>query len=357
MSIKFQFKLIKKSKKSKARAGEITTPHGIIKTPCFMPVATSGAIRCLSFKDLDELGAQITLCNTYHLHLRPSDDLIKESGGLHQFISWNKPILTDSGGFQVFSLSKTRKITDNGVEFYSHLDGSSHVLTPEKSILIQQNLGSDIMMVFDECPPGDCSYEYAKKSLDRTTQWAIRSKETNKHNKKQALFGIVQGGTYKDLRTKSAEHLQKIGFDGYAIGGLAVGESTEQMYDVLQYLSPQLPENYPRYLMGVGTPENIKYAIEQGIDMFDCVMPTRNARHGYLFSNQGIIRIKREEYKNDFSKLDPKCNCYTCQHYSKAYLRHLLINKEPMSMYLNTLHNLSFYINFVNSIRNNIINE
>lgn len=352
----FHFTVIKNSKTSSARVGEITTPHGSIQTPCFMPIATSGAIRCLTMKDLDSIGAEVLLSNTYHLYLRPGDKLIKQAGGLHKYINWNKPILTDSGGFQIFSLSKIRKITNQGVTFRSHLDGSSHLLTPETSIQIQQNLGSDIMMVLDECPPGDSNHQYASKSLDLTLNWASRCQKAKNHNW-QALFGIVQGGTFKDLRLKSSEILQSMKFDGYAIGGLAVGESTEKMYEVLNYTAPSLPSDKPRYLMGVGTPENIIYAVKQGIDMFDCVLPTRNARHGYLFSSKGVIRLKREEYKDDFTRPDPNCLCYVCQNYSKSYLRHLYINKEPMSMYLNTLHNLQYYLSIFSNIRNDILNN
>ncbi|MFA4930738.1 MAG: tRNA guanosine(34) transglycosylase Tgt [Patescibacteria group bacterium] len=352
----FKFKVIKESKQSAARVGEISTPHGNIQTPCFMPIATAGAIRALDFKTLAEIGAQICLANTYHLHLRPGDQIIRKAGGLHQYISWSKPILTDSGGYQVFSLAKTRKITPRGVKFQSHIDGSPCFLSPEKSIRIQQNLGSDIMMVFDECPPSDCSHDYAQKSLNLTLKWARRCRKVHQH-KNQALFGIVQGGLFHDLRLQSSARLQEINFDGYAIGGLAVGESNSQMYDVLNYTVPTLPTNKPRYLMGVGTPENIQQAINMGVDMFDCVLPTRNARHGYLYTSGGIIKIKQTQYKNDLATLDPQCHCYTCANYSKSYLRHLLINKEPMSMYLNTLHNLSFYIGMFKNMRQQLLNE
>jgi len=352
----FSFKILKNSATSAARAGEIVTPHGTIKTPCFMPVATAGAIRCLDFDSLAEIGAEICLGNTYHLHLRPGDELIRQSGGLHQFINWPRPILTDSGGFQVYSLAKTRRITPRGVHFQSHIDGSRHFLSPEKSIQIQQNLGSDIMMVFDECPPSTSTYEYTSKSLDLTIKWARRSKKAHT-NPDQALFGIVQGGLFKDLRLKSAAQLQEIGFDGYAIGGLAVGESHQDMYKVLKYTVPALPTDKPRYLMGVGTPENIKKAVSLGVDMFDCVLPTRNARHGFLYTSTGIVRIKQAKYKKDFAPLDSRCSCPTCRHYSRAYLRHLIINNEPMSMYLNTLHNLSYYLNMMQDIRNSINNS
>jgi len=353
MSSSFSFKVIKKSNQTPARVGEITTPHGKIKTPCFMPVATASAIRCLDFKTLAEIGAQISLGNTYHLHLRPGDELIKKAGGLHKYEAWSKPILTDSGGYQVYSLAKSRKITPRGVHFQSHIDGSTHFLSPEKSIKIQQNLGSDIMMVLDECPASDCSHDYAAKSLDLTIKWAKRSKKAHT-NQKQALFGIIQGGLFKDLRLKSSAQLQKIDFDGYAIGGLAVGESNQEMYKVLKYTLPTLPEGKPRYLMGVGTPENIRKAVSMGVDMFDCVLPTRNARHGFLYTSDGVVRIKQAKYKQDFTSLDPACTCYTCQNYTKSYLRHLIINNEPMSMYLNTLHNLSYYLNIMKAIRDSI---
>lgn len=360
MSSSFKFKVIKKSRKSNARIGEITTPHGKIQTPCFMPVATAGAIRCLDTKTLNnELQANILLANTYHLHLRPGDDIIKSSGSLHKYMNWPKPILTDSGGYQIFSLAKTRKITPKGAYFSSHIDGSKHFLSPEKSIKIQQNLGSDIMMVLDECPPSNCPYEYANNSLILTLKWAKRCKKQHNtiKNSKQALFGIVQGALFPDLRKKSVYELLKIGFDGYAIGGLAVGETSNEMYKVLKYTTPLLPENKPRYLMGVGRPENIKEAIKNGIDMFDCVMPTRNARHGYLFSSQGTIRIKQKKYKKDFSILDKNCSCSTCKNYTPSYLRHIFINNEPLSMYLNTIHNLNFYLNLVKEIRQEIIDE
>ncbi|MBU0648000.1 tRNA guanosine(34) transglycosylase Tgt [Patescibacteria group bacterium] len=350
---KFQFKLIKQSSKTQARVGEITTPHGKIKTPCFMPIATAGAIRSLDFKTLSDLGADICLGNTYHLNLRPGDKIINQAGGLHKYIGWQKPILTDSGGYQVYSLAKRRRITPRGVEFQSHLDGSTHFLSPEKSIKIQQYLGSDIMMVLDECPPSTANYDYTKKSLDLTLKWASRCKKTHT-NPRQALFGIVQGGLFEELRIKSSKETQKLDFDGYAIGGLAVGESHQDMYKVLKYTIPTLPEDKPRYLMGVGTPENIAEAIEIGVDMFDCVLPTRNARHGHLFTSEGIIRIKNNKYKNDFSSLDDQCKCYTCSNYTKSYLRHLITNKEPMSMCLNTLHNLTYYINYIANIRNRI---
>lgn len=360
MSSPFKFKIIKKSKKTNARVGEITTPHGIIQTPCFMPVATAGAIRCLDTKTLDkDLCSQILLANTYHLHLRPGDNIVKASGGLHKYINWPKPILTDSGGYQIFSLAKTRKITPKGAYFSSHIDGSKHFLSPEKSIKIQQNLGSDIMMVLDECPPSDCSFEYAKNSLDLTIKWAKRCKKQHQSikNSKQAIFGIVQGALYPDLRKKSVQELINIGFDGYAIGGLAVGETSNEMYKVLEYTTPLLPTNKPRYLMGVGKPENILESIKYGIDMFDCVMPTRNARHGYLFTSKGTVKIKQKKYKNDFGILDENCSCSTCRNYTPSYLRHLLINKEPLSMYLNTIHNLSYYLDMIKQIRQQIIDE
>jgi queuine tRNA-ribosyltransferase len=349
----FSFKIKHQSTNSAARVGEITTPHGRIQTPCFMPIATSGAIRCLDWATLDQIGAEICLSNTYHLHLRPGDELIKEAGGLHQFTSWPKPILTDSGGYQVFSLAKTRRLSAEGVVFQSHLDGRTINLTPEKSIAIQQNLGSDIMMALDECPSSRAELSYLKQSLNLTLDWAQRCKNVHT-NQEQALFGIAQGGLNKELRLESAARLQEIGFDGYAIGGLAVGETAEEMYKVLSYTVPALPASQPRYLMGVGTPENIRTAVSLGVDMFDCVLPTRNARHGYLYTTAGVLRLANERYKNDHGPVDSKCPGACCQRYSRAYLRHLHINHEPMSMYLNTLHNLTHYLRLMAQLREEI---
>jgi queuine tRNA-ribosyltransferase len=353
------FKLIQKS--DNARLGVLKTPHGKIDTPFFMPIATAGAIKGLTTDEAKDLGAQILLSNTYHLHLRPGEDVIKKAGGLHKFMNWNGPILTDSGGYQVFSLSKIRKLKDDGVEFQSHLDGKKIFLTPEKAIEIQMKLGSDIMMVLDECPAADKDRKYVEKSLQLTTEWAERCQTFFIKKRRDAprrvsttptgLFGIVQGGMFPDLREQSAKELTSIGFDGYAIGGLSVGEPNKVMYEIIEKTVPHLPEDKPRYLMGVGTPEDILEAVERGIDMFDCVLPTRNARHGYLFTSKGIVRIRNEKYIKDFSPLDPNCDCYTCKNYTKAYLRHLFISNEILSLRLNTLHNVAFYLRLMRDIR------
>lgn len=355
------FKLIAQDKKSKARAGYFETDHGIVETPRFMPVGTQGTVKAISQKTLkDDINASIILGNTYHLYLRPGMEVISAAGGLHKFMNWNRAILTDSGGFQIYSLSELRKIKNNGVEFKSHLDGSKHFFSPEIVIDIERTIGSDIMMVLDECTPFPCDYEYAKKSCQLTSDWAILNKEAfenskPKYNHRQFLFGIVQGSVFKDLREKSALDLTKLDFDGYAIGGLAVGEPAEKMYEIVNFTTDCLPENKPRYLMGVGRPENILEAIELGIDMFDCVMPTRNARNAYLFTSKGIVSIRNSSYKKDFSPLDENCDCYTCKNYSKAYLRHLFNAREILALELATIHNLSFYTNLVNTARKKII--
>ncbi len=356
------FTLIAQDNNSKARAGFFETDHGIIETPRFMPVGTQGTVKAVSQRILnDEIKASIILGNTYHLYLRPGTEILENAGGLHKFMNWKNALLTDSGGFQIFSLSELRKLKSDGVEFKSHLDGSKHFFTPQKVIEIQRIIGSDIMMVLDECTPYPCEYEYAKKSCQLTSDWAILNKEAfvnsnPKYGHKQFLFGIVQGSVYKDLREKSAKDLVNIEFDGYAIGGLAVGEPAEQMYDITNFTTDFLPENKPRYLMGVGRPENILESIERGIDMFDCVMPTRNARNAYLFTSLGIVNIRNASYKNDFSSLDPECNCYTCKNFTKAYLRHLFIAKEILALELASIHNLTFYINLTNTAREKIIN-
>lgn len=345
------FKLLKTS--GKARRGQLKTTHGNIETPFFMPIATAGAVKGLTTEAMRQLGAQILLSNTYHLHLRPGEELIERAGGLHKFMNWDGPILTDSGGYQVFSLSKIRKLKDDGVEFQSHLDGSKIFLTPEKAVEIQQKLGSDIIMCLDECPAADKDRKYVEESLELTTRWARRCKES--HTKLSApsskLFGIVQGGMHADLRKKSARQLTEIGFDGYAIGGLSVGEPNEVMYAMLDETVPELPEDKPRYLMGVGTPEDILEAVDRGVDMFDCVLPTRNARHGHFFTSKGAVRIKNEMYREDFRPLDPDCTCHTCQNYTRAYLRHLFMAQEPLFLSLATMHNLAFYLDLMKEIR------
>ncbi|MEC8542379.1 MAG: tRNA guanosine(34) transglycosylase Tgt [SAR324 cluster bacterium] len=337
----------------KARAGKIETPRGSIHTPIFMPVGTLGTVKAMTPEELKDIGAEIILGNTYHLHLRPSDSLVAKLGGLHRFMNWDRPILTDSGGFQVFSLAKLHKRSEEGVRFQSHLDGSSFWLTPEISIGIQENLGSDIMMVFDECPELPASREKLQESLELTTRWARRCKEAQKTD--QALFGIVQGGGELDLRRQSLEQMTEIGFDGYALGGLSVGESKEEMYYVLDHVAHEMPAATPRYLMGVGEPEDLLAGIEAGIDMFDCVMPTRNARNGNLFTSEGKVTIKQAKYREDERPLDPNCNCNTCQHYSRAYLRHLYQCNEILAMRLNTLHNLHFYLQLMRDSRDAIL--
>ena len=354
-------KILARDKGSKARAGEFETDHGKVETPIFMPVGTQGTVKAVNQEYLEkDIKAQIVLSNTYHLYLRPGTDVLESTGGLHNFINWNKPILTDSGGYQVFSLSELRKIKSDGVEFSSHLDGSKHFFTPEKVIGIERSIGSDIMMVLDECTPYPCEYDYAQKSKKLTSDWAVLNKEAFEKSKplyghKQFLFGIIQGSVYKDLREASAQDLVKLDFDGYAIGGLAVGEPTEKMYEMVDFTTDFMPEEKPRYLMGVGRPENILEAIERGVDMFDCVMPTRNARNSYLFTSKGVLAMRNAKYKKDFSSIDENCDCYTCKNFSKAYLRHLYIAKEILSLELGSIHNLHFYLNLVKEARKKII--
>ncbi len=355
-----KFELLTTDASSKARAGKILTDHGEIETPIFMPVGTQGTVKAVQQRELhSEINAPIILGNTYHLYLRPGTDILKDAGGLHKFMNWNRSILTDSGGFQVYSLTELRKMKDHGVEFRSHLDGSKHLFTPAKVIEIQRAIGSDIMMPLDECTPYPCDFEYAKKSQELTTRWAVLNKEAFEESEplyghKQALFGIIQGSVYKELRQKSAEDLISIDFDGYSIGGLAVGEPAEKMYEIVDFTTDLIPENKPRYLMGVGRPENILEAIERGVDMFDCVMPTRNARNAYLFTSQGTVSIRNAAYKNDFSPLDPECDCYTCKNFTKAYLRHLFTAKEILGLELASIHNLTFYLKLVRDARKHI---
>ncbi|MGE4298799.1 MAG: tRNA guanosine(34) transglycosylase Tgt [Desulfovibrionaceae bacterium] len=335
-----------------ARCGVLHTAHGPVHTPVFMPVGTQGSVKALAPRDLEDAGAQIILGNTYHLYLRPGDELVARHGGLHGFSRWDRPILTDSGGYQVFSLSALRTISKGGVEFRSHIDGSKHFFSPEKVVDIQRNLNSDIMMVLDECVPYGANHDYTAKSLALTTAWAERSRA---HYPKGAagnlLFGIVQGGFFADLRTRSAEELCAIGMDGFALGGLSVGESKPEMLDILAHTAPLLPAHKPRYLMGVGTPLDILDGIALGVDMFDCVLPTRNARNGTLYTSQGKINIKRAEFKDDERPLDPECGCYTCRTFSRAYLRHLYVAGELLSFQLNTLHNVTFYLDMAAKAR------
>ena len=337
----FSFELLK-TDISGARHGRVATPHGEFHTPVFMPVGTKAAVKAVSPEDLKEMGAGIILANTYHLYLRPGHELIRDLGGLHRFMHWDGPILTDSGGFQVFSLGKLRRIDETGVAFQSHIDGAKCTLTPESAIEVQEALGADIIMPLDECAPYPAQRDYAVNSMNLTHRWALRSKKASRRGD-QALFGIVQGGMYRDLRQESAKAITDIGFDGYAIGGLSVGEEKPLMYELIAATAPLLPAGSPRYLMGVGTPEDLVFGVEHGIDMFDCVMPTRNARNGTLFTRRGKLVIKNGQYEKDPRPIDEGCLCYTCRRYSRAYLRHLLMSGEMLGSRLNTIHNLFYY--------------
>jgi len=345
------YELIKTDSRTKARRGRVTTPHGTIETPVFMPVGTAATVKAMRPEEVKELGAEIILSNTYHLYLRPGHDVVKEAGGLHKFMNWDKPILTDSGGFQVFSLGAMRKIREEGVEFRSHIDGSKHMISPEKSMEIQNALGSDIIMAFDECAPYPADRKYVKDSLERTTRWLKRCKEYHKNTEKQSLFGIMQGGMYPDLRKLSAEQIVELDLPGYAIGGLSVGEPKPLMNEVLEECVDYLPKDKPRYLMGVGSPDCLFEGVERGIDMFDCVLPTRIARHGMAMTSHGRVNIKNAKYERDFTPLDPECDCYTCRNYSKAYLRHLFKCDEMLSSMLMTNHNLHFLVKTMDNIR------
>jgi queuine tRNA-ribosyltransferase len=346
----FQFEILKKEGSSKARLGRIVTRHGAITTPAFLPVGTQGTVKSLTPEELVEVGVEGILGNTYHLYLKPGHETIGRLGGLHRFIHWERPILTDSGGYQIFSLAKLRKISEDGVIFQSHIDGSEHFLTPEKVMEIQRTLGSDIAMVLDECVPYPSPHDYVKTSMRLTTRWAERCLKARK-NDDPALFGIVQGGMYRDLREESARGLTRLNFQGYAIGGLSVGEPKSIMQDVIEWTTPLLPERGPRYLMGVGTPEDILHATLQGIDLFDCVLPTRNARNGMLFTSKGKISIKQARYAEDPGPIDESCLCYSCRHYSRAYLRHLYLANEILSSRLNTIHNIYYYMELMKEIR------
>ncbi len=332
----------------KARAGIIGTDHGEVHTPAFMPVGTQGSVKAIEQRELQEIGAEIILGNTYHLYLRPGTEILEKAGGLHKLVSWNRAILTDSGGYQVYSLTDLRKIEEEGVTFKSHLDGSSHFFSPEKVMQIERSIGADIVMVLDECTPYPCDFEYARKSNDLTIRWAKRCKEAFESNPPlygytQALFGIVQGSTHPEIREASVRELLRMGFDGYAIGGLAVGEPVEEMYRMIEICEPELPPSKPRYLMGVGTPQNLLESIARGIDMFDCVMPTRNGRNSMLFTHCGSLNIKNAAFKEDFGPVDALCECYTCKTFSRAYLRHLFQVREILALQLATIHNLAFY--------------
>jgi queuine tRNA-ribosyltransferase len=348
LSIKFE--ILKKCKKTKARLGKLFTPHGVIETPIFMPVGTQATVKAMTPRELEDLGIQIILSNSYHLFLRPGHSLIAQAGGLHKFMGWKGAILTDSGGFQVFSLGKLNKINDEGVSFNSHIDGSKHLVSPEKAMEIQMALGADIAMAFDECttyPAGKYQVEIAAQ---RTVQWAKRCKEVH-YSLNQSLFGIVQGGIFKDLRIENAKKLVELDFPGYAIGGLSVGEPKSIMYEILDCTVPCLPNNKPRYLMGVGAPQSILEGTIRGVDMFDCVLPTRNARNGSLFTSSGKLSITNAKYKDDFTPLDNKCKCYTCQNFTRAYLRHLYMSKEILASTLGTIHNLYFMSSLMKNIR------
>jgi queuine tRNA-ribosyltransferase len=352
-----KMEIIKKDIRTKARLGKLHTPHGVIETPVFMPVGTQATVKTMSPEELKQIGAKIILSNTYHLFLRPGQELIKKAGGLHKFMNWDGSILTDSGGFQVFSLGDLRRISEDGVEFRSHLDGSKQFLSPEKAIEIQMALGSDIVMALDECTPYPTTYDYAKESAERTTRWLKRCKNTLSSTDKQALFGIVQGGMYEDLRKQSVMEITELDLPGYAIGGLSVGEPKEMMYEVLDYTVPLLPDNKPRYLMGVGSPDTLIEGVMRGVDMFDCVLPTRIARNGTAMTRFGKLIIRNAEYADDFTPVDSTCDCYTCRNYSRSYIRHLLKANEILGLRLMSIHNLHFLINLMSEIREAINEE
>jgi len=356
------FELQKTAENSRARAGVMTTDHGTIETPIFMPVGTAGSVKGIHTRDLKEdINAEIILGNTYHLYLRPGIDVIERAGGLHKFNRWDRPILTDSGGFQVFSLGDLRKLTEEGARFQSHIDGSYHMFTPENVMDIQRTIGADIIMAFDECTPGDADYDYSKKSLELTQRWLDRcfihfNNTEPKYGYSQCLFPIIQGNTYADLRTRAVQHVKTFNADGYAIGGLSVGETEEEMYEMTEVVTSDLPENKPRYLMGVGTPVNILEGIHRGIDMFDCVMPTRNGRNGMLFTSKGIINIRNKKWENDHSPIDENGTSFVDQ-YSKAYLRHLIISNEMLGAQIASQHNLAFYLWLVKTAREKILSN
>jgi queuine tRNA-ribosyltransferase len=357
MDLPFDFRVEAQDPNCAARAGRLTTPHGAVETPAFMPVGTQGSVKALSQEDLETVGASIILANAYHLYLRPGRELIAQAGGLHRFMSWDRPILTDSGGFQVFSLADLRKVSPEGVTFQSHIDGSRHTMTPEKAVDIQIAIGADIIMCFDECTAYPAAYAQAAGSMRMTIDWASRCKTRwqEREAREQALFGIVQGSVYKDLRRESAERLRAIDFPGYAVGGVSVGESKEEMRAVVEWTAPLLPEDKPRYLMGVGPPEDMLDAIERGVDLFDCVMPTRDARNGRLFTSQGKLNIRNQRFQDDFGPIDPACGCPVCRRYSRAYLSHLYRAGEILALRLNTLHNLFFMIHLAAAAREAIV--
>lgn len=346
----FSFTLLHEDSETRGRLGRLTTAHGEIQTPAFIPVGTQAAVKTLTPEEVREAGAEVLLANTYHLYLRPGADLVREMGGLHGFMHWDGPILTDSGGFQVFSHSALRKISEDGVTFQSHIDGSRHHITPERAVEIQEALGADIIMAFDECTPYPVTREYARESMEMTVRWARRCRERSKRGD-QALFGIIQGGMFPDLRTECAKQLVEIGFEGYALGGLSVGETKPMMYEMVEAAEPAMPRDKPRYLMGVGKPEDLIEGAVRGMDLFDCVMPTRNARNGFLFTQHGRLVIKNAAHVREKGPIDPECGCYTCRHYSRAYLRHLFMAGEILALRLNTIHNLFFYLDLIRRIR------
>lgn len=350
MAKPFEFELLHIDKKTGARRGRLHTPHGVVETPIFMPVGTQATVKGMSPDELKELQAQIILSNTYHLHLRPGEDLVAEAGGLHSFMHWDRPILTDSGGFQVFSLAELRKLTEEGVQFQSHLDGSRHYFSPETSIGIQEKLGSDIMMQFDECSPYPCDYDRANKAMHRTLRWLHRCMDA-KTRDDQALFGIVQGAFYKDLRIQCADEMAKLDLPGFGIGGLSVGEPKEIMYDILDAMMPHMPEGKPRYLMGVGSPDCLIEGVLRGVDMFDCVLATRVARNGTVFTKNGRLVVRNAQYAHDFSPMEEGCDCYACRNFSRAYVRHLLKADEILGLRLTTYHNLRFLVRMMENIR------
>ncbi|MBR6956181.1 MAG: tRNA guanosine(34) transglycosylase Tgt [Firmicutes bacterium] len=349
------FELKKTDDRTRARLGTLHTPHGDVQTPVFMPVGTQATVKAMKPEEVEKLGAEIILGNTYHLYLRPGHEIVKEAGGLHKFMNWHKPILTDSGGFQVFSLGHMRKITEEGVTFRSYLDGSKHMLSPEKSMEIQEALGSDIMMAFDECAPPEADHKYVEKSLALTNRWLKRCKdyhyETEDKVERQSLFGIQQGGFFKNLRKESSKFISDMDLPGYSIGGLSVGEPKEVFLDMMDDCPDMLPKEKPRYLMGVGSPDYLFEGVERGIDMFDCVLPTRIARHGLVMTSHGRVNIKNKQYERDWGPLDPECDCYTCRNYSRAYLRHLFKSEEILSSMLLSEHNLHFLVNTMKNMR------
>ena len=351
------YELIKEEKHTGARLGILHTPHGSFPTPMYMPVGTLATIKGLSPEELKEMGADVVLANTYHLWLRPGEDLVAEAGGLHKFMNWDKGILTDSGGFQVFSLSDMRKITEEGVHFRNHINGEKLFLSPEKAIHIENQLGADIIMSFDECPPFDQSYDYVKRSIERTTRWAERGLRAHQRPQDQALFGILQGAGYKDLRLAHAQDMIAMDFPGYSIGGLSVGESKEEMNEVLDYLTPVMPKHKPRYLMGGGSPDSLIDGVIRGVDMFDCVLATRIARNGTCMTSQGRLVVKNAQYARDFRPIDEKCDCYTCKHYSRAYIRHLIKCDEIFGLRLASIHNVHFLLNLMKQVRYHIEND